>query len=306
MTAKDEEEIAKGGRLFVPLLYLLMLILLGAIWGASYPFMRIAAPILGPVFLVEVRVVLAGMILLLAAVWAGQVPDFRTRWRQYLLLGAINAAIPFVLISFATTRLTASLAAILNGTTPLFTALVAAVWMRERLTPLRVGGLVLGFVGVGLVVGWTEVQLSLPLLVGVAASLTGAFCYGLGNVYAKRAFTGVRVLPMAGGQQIGAAALLLPFAALSVPASAPTREAIWAVLALALLCTAFAYLLYFFLIARVGPTSTALVAYLVPFFGIFWGSVLLQERLSLGAWVGLGIILTSVTLVSGVRLWPRT
>lgn len=285
---------------------MLMLILLGAIWGASYPFMRIAAPVLGPVFLVEVRVVLAGAILLGAAIWARQVPDFRLRWRQYLLLGAINAAIPFVLISFATTRLTASLAAILNGTTPLFTAIVAAIWMKERLTPLRLAGLALGFVGVGLVVGWTEVELTIWLLVGAAASLTGAFCYGLGNVYAKRAFTGVRVLPMAGGQQIGAAILLLPFAALSVPTAAPTREVVWAVLALALLCTAFAYLLYFFLIARVGPTSTAMVAYLVPFFGIFWGSVLLQERLSLGAWIGLGLILTSVTLVSGVRFRSRT
>lgn len=285
---------------------MLMLILLGAIWGASYPFMRIAAPVLGPVFLVEVRVVLAGAILLGAAIWARQVPDFRLRWRQYLLLGAINAAIPFVLISFATTRLTASLAAILNGTTPLFTAIVAAIWMKERLTPLRLAGLALGFVGVGLVVGWTEVDLTIWLLVGAAASLTGAFCYGLGNVYAKRAFTGVRVLPMAGGQQIGAAILLLPLAALSVPTAAPTREVVWAVLALALLCTAFAYLLYFFLIARVGPTSTAMVAYLVPFFGIFWGSVLLQERLSLGAWIGLGLILTSVTLVSGVRFRSRT
>lgn len=289
----------------MPVLYLLMLILLGAIWGASYPFMRIAAPVLGPVFLVEVRVLLAGAILLAAAAWARQMPDFRLRWRQYLLLGAVNAAIPFVLISFATTRLTASLAAILNGTTPLFTAIVAAVVMKERLTPLRLVGLALGFAGVGLVVGWTEVQLSVPLLVGAASSLAGAFCYGLGNVYAKRAFAGVRVLPMAGGQQIGAAALLLPLAALSVPTTVPTPEAVWAVLALALLCTAFAYLLYFFLIDRVGPTSTAMVAYLVPFFGIFWGSVLLQERLSLGAWVGLGLILTSVTLVSGVRFRPR-
>ena len=281
-----------------------MLVLLAAVWGASFLFIRIAAPVLGPLVLVDARVTIAGVVLLCYAVLVRQMPAFRTQWRAFLILGALNAAMPFLLIAQAVIHLNASLAAILNATTPLFTAVVAAWWLKEPLTARQAYGLILGIIGVAILVGWSPLPLTLPVILAAGASLIGALCYAIGGVYAKRTFQDTPPLALSIGQQLGAGILLLPLAMVSPPPTWPTLTVIWAVVGLALLSTAFAYLLYFRLIGSIGPTKTLTVTFLVPVFGLIWGMLILDEPVNLGMLGGLGVILASVLLVTGVRFLP--
>jgi drug/metabolite transporter (DMT)-like permease len=277
--------------------------LLGALWGGSFLFIRVAVPALGPFLLVELRVGLAVAALFLYAMAAGGMPKIRGRWRAFLVLGFLNAAVPFSLISAAEIYLTASLAAILNATTVMFAAIVAAVWMGDALTARKTIGVVLGIVGVSVLVGWDPLPLDGAVLLAVAAMLLASLSYALGATYAKRSFAGISPLGMAIGQLGGATMLLSPLAIVSVPERAPSTVAILSMLGLALLSTAVAYLIYFRLIENVGPTSTLTVTLLVPAFGLLFGVLLLGEPFGLGTLVGLGIILTSVVLITGIA--PR-
>ncbi|HEV3476692.1 MAG TPA: DMT family transporter [Rubrobacteraceae bacterium] len=279
------------------------LLLLGALWGASYMFIRVAVPALGPFALMGLRVALAASVLALyAAFLVRDLPKFRSRWREFLIVGATNSAVPFTLIAAAEIELTASLAAILNSTTALFAAAVAAVWIGEALTMKKVFGLVMGLVGVAVLVGWDPIPLNSIVLLSVGAMLAASLSYAIGGVYVKRTFAGVPPLAMAIGQQAGAAVLLLPLAAVSLPEEAPPLPAALSALALTLLSTAVAYLLYFRLIENVGPTKTLTVTFLIPIFGLLFGVVLLGEPVGVGTLVGFGIILYSVALVTEVRL----
>lgn len=281
---------------------------LGALWGASYLFIRVAAPAIGPLVLAEARTALAALALLLVAIAARRRPTFRGRWRAFLTLGLVNAALPFVLIGAATVHLPASLAAILNATTPLFAALLAAVRGEEPLTARKGVGLALGLAGVAGLVGWSPLPLSPVVLRSVALAILGAACYAVGGAYAARAFRGTPVLTLAVGQQAAAAALLLPLAAADLRPDLPSGRVVLAVLGLALPSTALAYLLYFPLIARVGATRTVSVTYLVPGFGVLWGVLLLDEPFGPETLAALAVILVGVGLVTGVprRLpWAR-
>jgi drug/metabolite transporter (DMT)-like permease len=274
-----------------------MLIFLAAIWGGSFLFIRIAAPVIGSVFLMAVRVALAAAGLLAYSLLHRSLPNFRDYWRQYLVIGALNNAIPFILIANAVIDLNASLSAILNATTPLFTALVASVWIGEPFGRRRGFGVFLGLLGVAVLVGFSPIPVSSKVFLAVAQSLLAALSYGLGAVYTRTRFQGANPMHTALGQLSGSTFLLLPLAFLSVPATPPTVTVILAVLTLALLCTSFAYLIYFRLISSAGPTTAASVTFLVPFFSILWGVLFLNEPLSLGMFLGLGIILGSVGLV---------
>ena len=276
------------------------LLLLSALWGASFIFIRVAVPTLGPFVLVEVRVGLAAVVLAVCAALLGRLQKLRGRWKQFALLGAVNAAIPFSLISAAEINLTASLAAILNSTTVMFTALVAAAWMGDPLTARKVIGVVLGIVGVMVLVGWDPIVMDWVVVFSVGAMLAASLSYALGAVYAKRTFAGSPPVVIATGQLSAAATLMLPLAAASVPDARPTTIAVVSVLGLALLSTAVAYMLYFRLIENVGPMSTSTVTLLVPLFGLLFGVVLLDEPVGLGTLAGLVLILSSVTLITGL------
>lgn len=275
------------------------LILLGAIWGSSFLFIRVAVPALGPFPLMEIRVGLAALALAPFAVALGHVPEVRARWKQFLVMGTLNAAIPFSLIAFAEIHLTASLAAILNSTTVLFSALVAAAWTGDPLTRRKISGVFLGVAGVAVLVGLDPLPLNNAVLLSVGASLVAAFFYALAGTYARRTFSGVQPLVMASGQQVAAAAILLPLAAATLPKETPPLPTALSAVGLAILCTAVAYLLYFRLIASVGATSTLTVTFLAPGFGVLFGVVLLGEPFGPSTLAGLAIILLSVALVTG-------
>ncbi len=276
------------------------LIALGVLWGASFLFIRVAVPDLGPFTLVELRVTLAVVALLVYGFVIGRLPKLRTHWRRFAVLGAVNSAIPFSLIAFAEIELTASLAAILNSTTVLFTALVAAIWTGEALTASKAAGVVLGVVGVAVLVGWDPVVVTGAVLLSIGAMLLASLSYAVGATYAKLAFADLPPLTMAVGQQAGAAVLLLAPAAASFPGADLSFAAGLSVLGLAVLSTAVAYILYFRLIESVGPTSTVTVTFLVPVFGLLFGVLLLEEPFGPGTLAGLGLILSSVALVTGL------
>ncbi len=276
------------------------LVLLGALWGGSYLFIGVAVSALRPALLMDLRVLLAAVALALYAFTVGRLPALRSRWKEFLVLGGLNAAAAFTLIATSQLNLTASLAAILNSTTPLFAAVVAAAWIGEALTVKKAVGLLLGVVGVAVLVGLDPVPLSGIVLLSVGTSLLAALCYALGGVYAKHTFSGVPPLSMGIGQQAGAAAILLPPSIATFPGEPPAITVVLSVLGLALLSTAVVYLPYFRLITSVGPTKILTVTFLVPVFGMLFGVLLLEEPFGPGTLVGLAIILSGVALVTGI------
>ncbi|MBM3451370.1 MAG: DMT family transporter [Armatimonadetes bacterium] len=276
------------------------LLALSAIWGGSYLLMRIASPVLGPVVLIALRVALGGAALLL---WAGitrRIPSPAGRWRALFTLSALNSALPFTLIATAQLYITASLAATLNATMPLFAAVVAAWWGQRSLTPRALAGILAGLAGVAILVGLGPMAPTPQLLRSSALSLLAAACYGYTVNYTRLRLAGFPPLGLALYNNLVAAVWLLPLVPFSVRADAAVTPAVAAsVVFLGLLCTAVAYNLYFYLIVHAGPTNAAMVTYLSPAFGVLWGVLWLGERLTAGSIVGLAIILASVGLVSG-------
>ena len=215
------------------------------------------------------------------------------------MLGATNAAVPFTLIAAAELRIDAGLAAILNATTPVFTALVAWAWSRARLTPLKIAGVVLGVAGVGVLVGGGKGLHGVWALLPAASSLLAALSYGVASVFSERYLRGEKPLDIAIGQQIGATLLLMPVSLLFLPRARPDGAVIVSVLMLAVVCTAVAYLLFFALIHSVGALGTSTVTFLVPVFAVIWGALFLGESVSLRMALGLLVILSSVALIAG-------
>lgn len=270
---------------------------LGAIWGASYLFYRIAGAAFGSVWLIALRVLLSALGLLAYAAVTGKRFEFRgTPWR-WLLLGALNAGVPFMLITYGVQHLNAGISSILNAVTPLSTAVVAAIWLNDRLTRRRLFGLMLGLGGVAVLVGWNPLPLDATTLIASGACLAATVLYGIGTVYSRVGFASEDPLTLATGQQIGA--LLLPLALLPfAPTPTPTVPAIAALAALSLLCTSLAYLIFFRLVRSVGPSRTSLVTFLVPGFSVVWGVVFLGEPVNAAMLLGMALILGAVVLIT--------
>ncbi len=210
----------------------------------------------------------------------GNVPVLREHWREYLIIGVINTALPFALFSWAVQYVTASTGAILNATSPFFAMIVAALWLKDRITPAKLAGMALGFTGVALLVGWQPYADDSRVLIAIGAGLAAASCYGIASVYVKARLAGKPSFAIVLYSQMMAALVLaaaLPFAPLP-PSITPLVTG--NVLALALASTALAYLLYFKLIATVGPARALTVTFLIPMFGVLWGWLFLDEAIS--------------------------
>lgn len=277
---------------------LIDLLLLGAIWGSSFLFMRIAAPEFGPVPLIAVRVAVAAAFLSFLLGRRGGFPGMKGRLAPLGLVGALNSAVPFSLFAFATLSLTAGFASVLNATAPLFGALVAYVWLRETLSPSRVLGLALGFVGVLILVSG---RLSLSGdLSAILACLLAALCYGIAAHYTKARLIGASPLLIATGSQTGAAVMLAAPAVYYWPARMPSLSGWLYALALGIVCTGLAYVLYFRLIARAGAAKAIAVTYLIPVFGMGWGWLFLGERVTASMVLGCAVILLGIALATGV------
>lgn len=280
------------------------LLLLAALWGASFLFMRVGAPEFGPLALVFVRAAGAAVVLLPLLAWRREAAALRTHWRPIVIVGLLNTAVPFTLFTAAALVLNAGLSGIFNATAPLWAALIAWLWLGDRPTRLRTLGLAVGFGGV-LLLAADRASLQpgthgISPAMGVAACLLATACYGYTVNYTKRRLAGVPALALAAGSQSAAAlAMALP-AWWAWPATLPGTTAWGAAAGLALGCTALAYILYFRLIAHVGPAQAITVTYLIPAFAIAWGWLFLGEVLTPVMLAGGGIVLLGTALASGM------
>jgi drug/metabolite transporter (DMT)-like permease len=280
------------------------LFVLAALWGASFLFMRVGAPELGPVPLIALRVGIAAAVLAPFAFARGARGHLRGRAGPVFLVGLLNSALPFCLIAYATLSLTSGMAAILNATSPLAGAVVARLWLGDRLGPVRALGLALGVAGVVVLV-WGRASLA-PGGAGlaIAASLAATLSYGVAASYTKVYGAGVDALSLAAGSQLAAAVLLAPAALALWPAHAISGRAWLSVALLAVFCTAIAYVLYFRLIAHVGPARAITVTFLVPPFAVLWGAVILGETLSPRMIAGAAVVLAGTALATGLVRIP--
>ena len=284
------------------------LVVLAAIWGVSFLFMRLGAGEFGPVALAALRVAGAALVLLPLLHWRGQTAQLLRHWRAIFVVGATNSALPFLLFSYAALSINAGLSSIFNASTPLWGALIGWAWLRERPTPARALGLVIGFVGVvGL--AWEKASFK-PGGSGwaVAACLAASACYGVSANFTRRRLQDVAPLAVAAGSQLAATLLLALPALWWWPAQAPSLRG-WSLVALlALLCTGLAYLLYFRLIAHAGASNAMAVTFLIPAFAVLWGWMFLGEALSPAMVLGCATIFLGTALATGMiaaRRRPR-
>lgn len=278
---------------------------LAAIWGSSFMFMRVAALEFGALPTAAVRVMVASAFLLPLLHFKRQTGVLRRHWKKVFAVGVLNSGVPFACFSFALLYITTGLSSILNATVPLFGALVAWVWLGDRPNATRTLGLAIGFSGVALL-AWGKASFK-PDASGLApgwailACLVATLCYGLAASFTKKYLTGIPPLVTATGSQMGASLGLLLPAVWFWPDHAPGLHSWLAVLALGVLCSGVAYILYFRLIERAGPAKALTVTFVVPVFAMTYGALLLGESVSQWTLVCGAVILLGTALSMG--LW---
>lgn len=280
------------------------LAMLAALWGASFLFMRVAVPEFGPVALSAVRVAGAALLLVPLLAARGQLNALRAHWRPIGIVGLTNSALPFLGFAYAAESLDTGLSSIFNSTSPLFAAVIAWAWLGDRLTRARMLGLVIGFGGV-VWIAWDRVGLKAGSAGwAVAACIVASLFYGGSSAFARKHLAGVPPLAVAAGSQLSATLALAVPAAVAWPAVMPSAFA-WSMTAvLALACTGLAYILYFRLIANVGPVNAIAVTFLVPIFAVLWGGLFLQERLTMPLLAGCAVIFLGTALATGLLRLP--
>lgn len=279
---------------------ILELLTLAAIWGASFIFMRIGSPEFGPILLMALRTLTASLFLLPLIIFTKKLTAFNGYKGKIFIVGIFNTAIPFVLFGYATLTLSGGLTSVLNATTPMFGAIVAYLWFRDKMTVSATFGLLIGFVGVYLLmldkITLGQQNIVLPTLAALLASL----CYGISANFTKRYLTGVSSTALATGSQVSATLILLPISLFFLPSQMPSNTAIISVVLLGVVCTGIAYIIFFHLIANLGPAKAISVTYLIPAFGLIWGSLFLGEVITSSMIIGCAFILTGVALATGV------
>jgi drug/metabolite transporter (DMT)-like permease len=287
----------------MPLRYIIELILLAAVWGASFLFMRIAAPEFGPIALIEVRVFIASVFLL--PIWyfaeaKKQTLLVKQHWLPLLIVGILNSAIPFVLFAYATLYVTGGFASILNSTAPIWGSLVAWLWLSRKPNLSSAIGLGIGLLGVIILVS-PNIQNGLDSsALGALAAALASILYAIAANYTSERLNRVSALSIATFSQIAATLVLLPFALNYLPANQISALSWACVIGLGVFCTGLAYTMYFRLIANIGSSKAITVTFLIPIFGTFWGAVFINEEISLRMIVGMLVILCGTALVTGV------
>jgi drug/metabolite transporter (DMT)-like permease len=271
------------------------LVALAAIWGASFLFVRIASPAIGPVLTADLRMLIAAAALFAWFRAIGFDAQWRRWWRQYLIVGALTSALPFLLYAYSALSLTAGLMAVINASSPIWGALFSAWLLGERLSGRAVAGLAIGVAGVALV---TRPEACadfavLPVLAAVGAAVS----YGLAATYMRRWAKDVPSRGMALGTQVAGGVLLAPLLVAWPPIAMPTPFVAACLLAMGLVCGAVAYLLYFRLVTDIGAAGALTVTYLIPIFGVLWGALFLAETVSLPMLGGAVLVLLGTFFV---------
>ena len=276
-------------------------VLLAAIWGASFLFTRIGTVEFGVWATAGLRVLIATLFLLPILLIRGHSQSLREHWKLVLLVGLTNSAIPFVCFSFALQSITVGLSSLLNATVPLFGAVIAWVWLSDRPSGSRMLGLAIGFIGVAML-AWDKASFKpdasgLSSGWGVLACLFACICYGISASFTKKFLGGLPSLVSSTGSQLGAALALLPLTIFYWPSQAVSMKAWGAVITLGVVCTGFAYILFFRLIERAGPAKALSVTFAIPVFAVLYGVILLGETVT--PWmVGCGLVIVLGTTLS--------
>jgi drug/metabolite transporter (DMT)-like permease len=289
---------------------LIQLLILAALWGASFLFIRVGVTDFGVAPLMALRVGIGALFLFVVLLARRPAREafgtMRARAWPLLVVGVLNSAAPFCLFAYAELTLSAGVTSVINATTPLWGALVAFLWLKDRLTALRSLGMVIGFLGVLMLV-WDQIATPqgssatpASTALAAAAALGATLLYGIAASYTKRHLTGVDSLTVATGTMTGATILLVPLAIATWPAAPISLHAWGAVIALGIGCTGVAYMLFFHLIAVAGPARAITVTFVIPIFGILWGAVFLGEQVSPGMAEGCAVILVGTALATGV------
>jgi drug/metabolite transporter (DMT)-like permease len=284
--------------------YAILLVVLGAIWGSSYLFIKVGVRDLSPAVLIDIRLLLAAPVLLVFAVRRYGGDAVRRAWRVGLALGILTAAVPFTLIAWGEQRVDSGTAAVANSSVPIFLALIAFYFVpSERSTGLRLGGILLGLVGVAVLAG-VHPQGGWSGVAGIGAIVLASISYAVANLYAGRRMSfGGPVL--AATSMTWAFVLLLPLALATLPAQAPGWKPVGSAVALGLLGTALAQILSYRMIRLYGSARAVLVAYLLPAFALLYGFALLGEPFTAQKLGGLVLITGGVALGAGAARWPR-
>lgn len=284
----------------MPLKDLRDLFLLAAIWGSSFLFMRLAVHDFGPIALTQMRVGVSAVFLLIVAAAMRRLTPFWQNWRIISVGGIISIALPFLLYSYASQTLTAGFMAIVNALAPLFAAIVARLWLGEKLTRLRILGLFIGFGGIAILV---SDSLSLDVQgqgLAIMALIAAPLCYGIAASYMTKYYKGLDPIACATGSVTASAVVLLPFTIFAWP-SEPISGVAWtSAFLIAILCTGIAYIIFYKLIENVGPSKTITVTFLVPPFGVLWGVLILGETVTMPILLGATTVLCGTLLATGV------
>ena len=275
------------------------LLLLAAIWGSSFLFIRLSVGDFGPIALSGMRTLIAGLTLLPILFLSKKIAVIRTYWRSIIIVGLFNSALPFIFFNFATMTLPAGTMSIINALTPLWGAAIAWVWLKDTLPPLRMFGLMVGLAGI-LVLVWDKLSFNdTASIYAVIAGVSAPIFYGIAASYTKKYLMDADPIATAAGSLVAAGLMLLPFTLYTWP-STPISGGAWlALLGLGLLCTAVAYILYYRLLIRIGPPRAMTFTFLIPVFGVLWGWLFLGESITLRIVMGGGVILLGTALATG-------
>ena len=275
----------------------LLLILLSAIWGGSFIFMRVLAPVFGAVGTANIRLLIGAIFLLTIYRLIRYQIHWKRDWKLFLVIGIINSALPFTFFSFAALHIPASISVVINSMTPMFGALFEKIILKGSLTINKLMGLVIGTIGVIIISGSKTLSGTPKSYVAIFACLAATFCYGLSGALVKKYGKQVEAKAMAGGSQLFAGFVLLPFLATSGFSTPVTYDIILTVIVFGVLCSAIAYLIYYHLINTAGPTIALSVTFLMPVFGILWSKIILNEVITGQMILGAFIILIGIYLI---------
>ena len=275
--------------------YWVLLIFLGALWGSAFMFIKVATPEYGPVALVNARLIIASLIFLPILLRKKYLPLLAPIWKHVLVLSVINNMIPFTLFSFASLGSSSNILAILNATTALNTMVIAYFWINESVTFKQIVGLILGFIGVIILV---NPQNSEATLISSISCLVAAAFYSLSTVFIQKNSAKTNKLVLIGWSIVFSAVLMMPISYIYLPESIPSFEANISAVWLGAVSTGLGFLGYVRLIDKIGAVKTSIVAYFLPVFGILWGYIFLDEKISISVVIGCLVVLMGIFLAT--------
>ena len=273
--------------------YWILLTFLGALWGSAFMFIKVATPEFGPIALVNTRLLIASLIFLPILLQKKYIHLLKPIWKQVLVLSIMNNAIPFTLFSYASFGADSNILAILNATTAFNTMIIAYLWIGESVSLKQLFGLILGFIGIFILV---NPQNSDTTLIASLSALLAAFFYSYSTVYIQRQSVNANKMVLIGWSIVFSAVFMIPVSIFNLPETMPSASAIGSAFWLGAVSTGLGFLGYVRLIDKIGAVKTSTVAYFLPVFGIIWGSIFLDEKITSTIILGCLIVLIGIYL----------